>query len=101
MIASVFASGFMQRGSDDILIGSCAGAVPVKVILPVTLPAVAGSTGVVTGAAGSGGLGPGGAGGGLGFSPPPPQAPAASATEATKRVRMLEPILMQGRSEVD
>src|SRR5437868_2302406 len=51
--ASVFASGFMHRGSDDMTIGCEAGAVPMNVILPPTDPAVAGSTGFVTGAAGA------------------------------------------------
>src|SRR5689334_168336 len=91
MTASVFASGFMQRGSDDILIGSGAGAVPMNVTLPVTLPAVAGSTGLVTGAAGAGAA----------DLSPPPQAAAANATAVTKSARMLEPNLMKGRSEVD
>src|SRR5689334_722001 len=80
----------MQRGSDDILIGSGAGAVPMKFTLPVTAPAVAGSTGFVTGAAGAEVAD---------LSLPPPQAAAASATDATKSARNFEPILMQGRSE--
>ena len=74
------------------MIGWAGGGVPMKVTLPVTAPAVAGSTGFVTGAAGAEVAD---------LSLPPPHAAAASATDATKSARMLEPIFMQGRSEVD
>src|SRR5688572_13176677 len=37
-----------QYGSEDLLIGSAAGGVPAKRIVPVTAPAVAGSTGLAT-----------------------------------------------------
>ena len=43
----------MQRGSDDIEIGSDGGGLPMNVTLPVTAPAVAASTGLATGADGS------------------------------------------------
>src|SRR5262245_23930589 len=71
---SVFRSGFMQRGSEDIEIGCEAGGVPMNVTLPVTSPAVAGSTGLTTGAAGAG----------ADFSPPPQAAATSAATKAVE-----------------
>src|SRR5215218_7350588 len=74
----------MQRGSDDIEIGSDAGGVPMNVTLPPTVPAVAGSTGLATGAAGVG----------AGFSPPPPHAVPITATVRV-RTESVEPSLMR------
>src|SRR5687767_3312856 len=54
---SVTAPGLMQRGSEAIEIGRGVGAWPVNVMRPVTVAAVAGSTGLAAGAAGAGGAG--------------------------------------------
>ena len=84
------APAFTQRGSDDIEIVSAAGGVPMNVTLPATAPAVAGSTGLVTGAAGA--APPSEAGW------PPPQAAAANETASAVRARVVEPMRMRGRS---
>src|SRR5688500_5930004 len=47
-VSVVAAPSCSQYGSDDLLIGSGAGAVPVKRIVPVIAPAVAGSIGLAT-----------------------------------------------------
>src|SRR5688572_14414541 len=79
MTVSVFAPAFMQRGSEDIEIVSDGGGVPMNVTLPDTAPAVAGSTGLLTGASGAG----------AGFSLPPQAAAVSAATKAVKtRVRI-------------
>src|SRR5688572_23634364 len=71
---SVTAPGLMHRGSEAIEIGRAAGAWPENVMRPVTVAAVAGSTGLATGA---------GAAGAGGADSPPPHAGRPTARKRT------------------
>src|SRR5262245_31454854 len=73
-----------------MLMGCASGAVPISVTVPVTDPAVAGSTGFVTGA---------GAAEEAGCDPPPPQAAPMARDEATRQARAAKDAVMSGYSD--
>src|SRR5688572_407683 len=78
---------FMQYGSEPMLIGGFAGGVPSSLMAPLIAPAVAGSTGFVTTAAGAG------ADDSCGVLPPPQALPSTatqSAAHTLKRIACIE-----------